>query len=160
MDILIPKFKNHIFVDMDGVLPDFESKVRQLSGCISSIDTQEWDKVADYYSKQPHFFADLDPIEGSIDAYHQLCTKFDVHILSTAPWDNPSAWHDKRIWVEKHLGQNAYKKLTLSHHKELFCGRALIDDRTKNGAAEFNGEHIQFGTDKFPNWNSIINYLM
>jgi 5'-nucleotidase len=29
-------------------------------------------------------------------------------------------------------------------------GDYLIDDRLKNGAGEFKGELIHFGTDKFP----------
>jgi hypothetical protein len=34
-----------------------------------------------------------------------------------------------------------------------------VDDRTKNGAAEFEGEHIHFGTDKFPDWEVTKKYL-
>ena len=35
----------------------------------------------------------------------------------------------------------------------------MIDDRLKNGAAEFKGEHIHFGSDRFPNWESVVEYL-
>ena len=38
-------------------------------------------------------------------------------------------------------------------------GEYLIDDRTANGAAEFKGELIQFGTEKYPNWAAVLNYL-
>ena len=38
-------------------------------------------------------------------------------------------------------------------------GDYLIDDRTKNGAGEFSGELIQFGTNKFPDWNTVLKYL-
>jgi hypothetical protein len=38
-------------------------------------------------------------------------------------------------------------------------GDYLVDDRTKNGAGDFTGELIQFGTDKFPDWHSVVNYL-
>ena len=39
-------------------------------------------------------------------------------------------------------------------------GRALIDDRTKNGVKNFKGEHIHFGTENFINWNAVLKYLL
>ena len=39
-------------------------------------------------------------------------------------------------------------------------GDYLIDDRTVNCAAQFKGEHIHFGTEKFPNWKSVLEYLL
>jgi len=36
----------------------------------------------------------------------------------------------------------------------------LIDDRTVNGAGEFQGVHIHFGQEKFPNWKSVLDYLL
>ena len=35
---------------------------------------------------------------------------------------------------------------------EIAGSELLIDDRTANGAAQFTGEHIHFGSEKFPNW--------
>jgi len=35
----------------------------------------------------------------------------------------------------------------------------LIDDRTKNGADRFPGEHIHLGDEKFPDWISVVEYL-
>ena len=81
-------------------------------------------------------------------------------ILSTPPWDNTSAWSDKHQWVKKHLGVSARKKLILFQHKHLSLGDYLIDDRTVNGAAEFQGEHIHFGTKRFPDWKSVLEYLI
>lgn len=54
---------------------------------------------------------------------------------------------------------NRGKNIIFSHHKNLNIGDYLIDDSTKNGAAEFNGEHIQIHSDKFPNWNSVNEYI-
>jgi 5'(3')-deoxyribonucleotidase len=66
----------------------------------------------------------------------------------------------KRLWVEKHLGKNAYKRLILSHNKQLNIGDFLIDDRTANGAGQFTGEHIHFGTGKWKDWKSTLDYLI
>ena len=63
------------------------------------------------------------------------------------------------LWVKKYLGAPAYKRLILSHHKNLNAGEYLIDDRTKNGADRFGGKHIHFGSDEFPDWASVVSYL-
>lgn len=119
---------------MDNVLVDFQSAFAKLDQKI--LDT--------YESKDeiPGIFSLMDPMEGSIDAFTALSDIFDVYILSTSPWNNPSAWTDKLEWVKKYLGDVGYKRLILSHHKNLNKGAYLIDDRTKNGASEFEGELI------------------
>ena len=49
--------------------------------------------------------------------------------------------------------------MIFSHHKNLNKGDYLIDDRTKNGADKFEGEHIHFGKGKFLIWADVISYL-
>ena len=39
-------------------------------------------------------------------------------------------------------------------------GDYLIDDRLKNGAGEFKGELLHFGTAKYPDWKSVLEYLL
>ena len=36
----------------------------------------------------------------------------------------------------------------------------MIDDRIANGVADFEGEHIHFGTEKFPSWKQVLDYLL
>ena len=47
----------------------------------------------------------------------------------------------------------------LTHQKNLNSGDYLIDDRTARGTDLFAGEHIHFGTENFPDWNSVMQYL-
>ena len=94
-----------------------------------------------------------------------LAKKFDTYILSTAPWNNPSAWQHKIEWVHLHLGLDedspAYKRLILSHHKDLNRGDFLVDDRhDKNGADGFQGELVHFGSAQFPDWKTVTDYLL
>jgi len=101
---------------------------------------------------------------GAIAAYHEFSRLFDTYILSTAPWKNPSAWSDKLLWVKRHLGgeqpdDDAYKRLILTHHKDLNRGDFLVDDHTMHGAAEFAGELILFGAPPFPDWPAVLEYL-
>lgn len=109
--------------------------------------------------KYPGIFKLMIPIDGALKAFSKISEKYDVYILSTAPWENNSAWTDKLLWVKTYLGEKAKKRLILSHHKNLLIGDYLIDDRLKNGVDRFTGEHIHFDTDSYPNWESVVEYL-
>lgn len=102
----------------------------------------------------------MDPMPGAIAAYKELSAKYETYILSTAPWKNPGAWKHKVQWVHEHLPEEAHKRLILSHNKNLNRGHYLIDDRPNNGAKDFEGEWIHFGSDKFLNWKAVLRYLL
>ena len=53
-----------------------------------------------------------------------------------------------------------HKRMIITHRKDLCKGDYLIDDRGKNGTSEFSGEWIQFGSKRFPDWPSVIEYLI
>jgi 5'-nucleotidase len=142
-----------VYVDMDNVLVDFKTGIDKLS----QVDLELY---VDRYDEVPYIFSKMEPMENAIESYIKLCSKFDTYILSTSPWENPTALNDKLDWVKKYLGKHAYKRLILSHHKHLNHGHYLIDDREKNGADKFVGELILFGSYKFPDWFSVINYLI
>lgn len=142
---------------MDNVLVDFKTGIKKLSEDMKIKYEGNLDDV-------PGIFSLMEPMPYAIDSIHTLNTKYDIYVLSTAPWLNSSAWQHKVEWIQKYFGKNKdsilYKKLILTHHKNLNLGDYLIDDRTKNGADRFMGEHIHFGTERFPNWQVVTNYLM
>ncbi len=137
---------------MDNVLVDFPSGVAQLDESVQQEYAGRLDEV-------PGVFSLMSPMPNAIAAFRELADLYDTYILSTAPWENPSAWSDKLLWVKNHLGKPAYKRLILSHHKNLNDGAYLVDDRMKNGADAFAGEHIHFGTERFPDWKAVLTYL-
>lgn len=141
-----------LYIDMDNVLVDFQSALPHLSA-------QELRDFAGRLDEVPGIFSKMLPKPGAVEAFQELSALFDTYILSTAPWENSSAWSDKLLWVKQHLGQPAYKRLILSHHKNLNRGDFLVDDRTRNGVDRFQGQHIHFGTDGFPDWPSVVAYL-
>jgi 5'(3')-deoxyribonucleotidase len=100
------------------------------------------------------------PKKDALESFSILSQHYDTYILSTAPWENPSAWSDKVTWVKKYLGDTARKKLILTHHKDLNRGDFLVDDRLKNGADKFPGTHLHFGSSDFPDWKSVTDYLL
>lgn len=145
-----------IYIDLDGVIADFDKgkDKHPMSGQTPYIGRPD---------RLPGLYEDLPPIDGSNEAVNKLldADAFDVYFLSTAPWDNPEAWMHKRLWIDKHFEtKKIRKRLILSHHKQLLNGDYLIDDRRFNGASEFTGEWIHFGSETYPDWKAVINYLI
>lgn len=149
--------KKIVYIDMDNVLVDFPSG-------IAKLDETTRKEYEGRYDDVKGIFGLMDPMPNAIEAVHKLAEKYDVYVLSTAPWWNSSAWIDKVEWIQKYFGidENSvlYKRLILSHHKNLNQGDYLIDDRTRNGADKFGGEHIHFGQERFPDWQAVLNYLL
>ena len=138
---------------MDGVLVDFQSGIDKLS----DETKQEYEGRLD---EVPGIFSLMDPMPGAIEAVHELSKYYDMYILSTAPWKNLTAWSDKIEWLTKHFGDLFKKRVILTHCKHLCDGDYLVDDRAKNGASEFPGEWVQFGSERYPDWEEVTRYLI
>jgi 5'-nucleotidase len=145
--------KKILYVDMDNVLVNFASGIEQLDEETRISFDGRLDEV-------PGIFSLMEPISGAIEAFHKLSEVYDTYILSTSPWENDTAASDKVRWVKKYLGDVAHKRLILSHHKNLNKGDIIIDDRTKNGVDSFDGVHIHYGTEAFPDWISVCDFLL
>lgn len=126
-----------LFIDLDNTLVDFSKRMDALDPLVLAKYKGRMDEASGIFALMP-------AIPSALDAYAELSQLFDTYILSTAPWLNPSAWQHKIEWVHEHLGVEedspAYKRLILSHHKNLNRGDFLVDDRNKNGADQFQGE--------------------
>ncbi len=144
--------KKTLYVDMDNVLVDFGSGIARVPAEIQARYEGRMDEV-------PGIFALMDPLPGAVESFQELSALFDTYILSTAPWENASAWSDELLWVKQHLGERGYKRLILSHHKNLNAGHFLVDDRKNNGAERFAGEWLHFASPAFPDWTAVVEYL-
>ena len=144
--------KKTLYIDMDGVIVDFKSAFPKVDPLLLEKFKRDPDEI-------PGIFSLMEPMSGAIEAVEFLSKHFDTYILSTASWENPSAWSDKLNWVKKYLPKVAYKRLILSHNKHKNKGDYLIDDRVENGADKFTGEHIHFGKGKIKTWVDVLNYL-
>lgn len=129
-----------------------------------------------------YFFENLEPINNAIDAVDKLKEKYDVWILTAPSVYNPMSYTEKRIWVEKHLGFDMCHKLIICPNKGLIIGKEefydsrfsyfdhnvhqkithiLIDSIIEGkGQENFKGKLIQFGSNDYPDWKTILQYLL
>ena len=135
--------KDVIYIDMDGVL-------------VQSNETKE-----EWYQNRliAGFFLKKIPQNLAVDSFKFLVSKCEVYILSTPVWNNPQCWIEKRLWVQKYLGETARKKLILTHNKSLNKGLVLIDDNLQHGAESFDGHLIHFGSKDYPSWKEVLDRL-
>jgi 5'(3')-deoxyribonucleotidase len=153
--------KKILYLDMDGVLVDLMYEI--------NMWFENHPHLIDKYKNHPDHIPGIyrfpPPIDGAIEAVKLLdkSGKYDMFIATTAAWGNPEGATDKRHWIEKYFGDLFHKKMFITHRKDLLRGDILIDDRLKNGAAEFQGEFIHFGWDyenelwnPFTTWDSVL----
>jgi 5'-nucleotidase len=150
--------KKVIWLDLDGVIVDF------------------WANVLDHYERIPllreryknnpdhihGIFRNPPPIAGAIEAVKLLrdSGKYELYIATACPWANPQGAADKRYWVEQYFGDMFYKRVTITHNKDMLRGDYLIDDRTANGAGNFSGKLMLFGSAEYPDWDSVLRELL
>lgn len=139
-----------IYVDMDGVLCNFV-KARE--------EALQREPDQPFPQSQFGFWINIEPIEGAIDAFNALSKHYDVWVLSKPSFDNLNSFTEKAFWVNKYFGPKVLRKLILCGNKSLLIGDYLIDDDTRAGQTNFKGNFIHFGTKRFPNWTSVLQYF-
>jgi len=155
--------KKILHIDLDGVTFDFAAGFHLLCPDLPLGDGPDYEerskRVNEICIQNETIFHDLPPIKGAIEAVKSLMDLYDVYFLSTPMETIPLSYSGKKICLDKHFGELAHKKLILTHRKDFVIGDYLIDDTHRNGADKFLGEHIHFGSEKFPDWNSVCKYL-
>jgi 5'(3')-deoxyribonucleotidase len=148
---MINKIKKIVYVDLDGVLCNFRKAHQEalLKNPLQPFPQSQWG-----------FFLYLEEIPGAIEAFKKLQEKYDVWILTKPSFYNVNCFTEKAQWVLDHLGFNVLEKTIMSGDKSLLKGDYLIDDMNTDKQSDFEGEWIEFGSYRFPDWNSIISYLI
>ena len=147
-----------IYLDMDGVVVNLGKSINKIRPDLDpNIFHSDIDGI---FESHPTIFHDAEPMEGAISSAMELFRHFDVYFLSTPAWNAPQSFTGKRIWLEKHFGGHAERRLILTHRKDLAIGDFLVDDTLRHGVDEFKGVHIHFGTKEFPNWKVTLPHLI
>jgi cytidylate kinase/5'(3')-deoxyribonucleotidase len=156
----LKKRKEILYIDLDGVVCDFDKAINDVYPDLKYLSIVDKElSIENIIRENPSFFENLPPYEGAIDAVKKLFNLYDVYFLSTPMWSIPESYKGKRIWIEKYFGQLSKKRLILTHRKDLVIGNYLVDDRLMHGSEKFNGKHIHFATNKFPDWKNTLSYL-
>jgi 5'(3')-deoxyribonucleotidase len=153
--------KKILYVDMDGVIANFEAAIHRINpNIVFGVDAPDKDEVDQIVMNNPRMFTSLPAIEGGIEAVKRLAEHYEIYFLSSPMWEVPQSFMDKRLWIMGRFGAWTKKRLILTHQKDLNIGDYLVDDRTANGAGNFTGKHLLFGSEEFPNWVVVEQYLM
>ena len=130
-----------IYLDMDGVVADFDSYVSSLLGrpigwgATQDLTDVEWERLASV--DRLYFQMPLMPDATKLIAYiKSLSTRFHVQFLTAVPRRStiPSAKDDKQAWIDKYFPGMRMDIGPYSHHKQKWCkpGDILVDDRPSN----------------------------
>ena len=153
-----------IFIDMDGVLCNFDKAAQEMKEKLP-FET-ELKPSATYESSDKGFkfdevldFSTFEPMAGAIESVQKLTDMgHDLFIATTPPWNHPTAWGQKRNWVEEHLPQ-LKRKMFLTHRKDLLIGDVLIDDSTYRGQRDFKGTFIHFRPNEGLDWDFCVEAI-
>lgn len=121
-----------VFVDMDGVLADFDSHHHRVFGRLPDrvADNVDWSHV----NNHDGFFLGIDPMPDMLElwAFVQRLTP-KPKILTGVPSSVAIAPENKRAWVRKHIGDSVEVICCRSKEKSLHAkpGDILIDDWEK-----------------------------
>jgi len=143
--------KKRVYVDQDGVLCNFDDASRK---AIIENPSQR------YPQSQWGFFLKLEEIPGAIEGIRILQEKYDVWILTRPSFKNVNCFTEKAQWILDHFDFELLEKTIMCGDKSLVKGDYLIDDRNTDKQSEFEGEWIEFGNYDFPDWETVVNYLM
>ena len=121
-----------VFVDMDGVLADFDAHYEAVFGVRPDKrkDDVDWGLVR----AMTGFYADIPPMADMIELWSYLKSLTPSPIVPTGvPSSVPDATEDKQRWVKRHLGELVEVRCCLSREKSLHArsGDVLIDDWEK-----------------------------
>lgn len=132
-DQLVPgRTSPQLFVDLDGVLADFDRFIEKELGIVNNRDNELpdfWDRVRGYEGR---LYFDMAPMPYAKELWAAL-KPYNPIILTGCPHSIATAGSDKREWVAKHIDPDARVITCKSRNKSLYAkpGDILLDDWAK-----------------------------
>jgi len=163
--------KRSIYIDMDGVVADFDKYIsaflgRQIGWDVLDITEEEWARIAEI----DNLYYQLDLIDEStrmVALCKSFSTRFDISFLTAIPRQTtmPSAKDDKTRWLYKYFPGIPINFGPFSRDKQKWCREfdILIDDKPENieqWAAKGGCAILHKGTSRQDYDKTITNILM
>lgn len=130
-----------IYIDLDGVLADFDGRVKQFLGGYPNEFTDDylWRHIKNYNDKYKPFFETMPLMPGALFLfdnclYYHIVGVADVKILTATGYSIEDAGEQKKKWVQRHLSTNVeVLTVTSGRDKAQYADpySILIDDRKK-----------------------------
>lgn len=140
---------NRVFVDLDGVIVDFDAYAKGLN-----LPGEE-------IKRMPGAYLAMKPIPGALAAVRSLIGMgYEVWVATKPPTGIAFAYADKAQWVFDNLPELS-RRIIITHDKGLLGqqGDFLIDDRPhKANCNAFKGTLIKFGWDD-KGWPEILAFM-
>lgn len=139
---------NRVFIDMDGVIVDFDSYRDRLG------------LTGDEVKQMPGAYLGMDALPGAIEAVRSVIGMgYEVWIATKPPTGIAYAYSDKAAWILKHLPE-LKRRIIITHDKGLLgdAGDYLIDDRPHKANCErFQGQLLKFTNGR--GWPHMLDLL-
>jgi len=140
--------KKIIFLDMDGVLADFDG----------ALEKRIHDPPEMFV---PGFYRNLKVMPGAHEAVAKLLASplLEVYIGSKPTTGNLYSTVEKYQWVAMHFPR-LLKRIVLTCDKTLLRGDYLVDDDYERWEGKFVGNFIRFNRDRpEESWNRVLEEL-
>lgn len=98
----------------------------------------------------------LNPLSSMHKAYEMLIEKYDVYFIVPALTSDLQQGVEAQQWIGKYINAPAWNRVILSNNPEMLYADYII---TSKKCPDFLGTVIDFGSDDFKTWESVISFF-